>query len=477
MKNLRFLVVAGLVFTSIQFTAAQTFYVSAEGSDAQAGTLEAPFATLEQAQEAVRAYLKEHPACQVTVQLRGGKYFLEQGLRFGAEDSGRKGLPAVYQAYQDEEVRLIGGKQLQPEWFEKVTRDTPVWQRLSEEARGQVVQVNLKEHGISDFGKLRRRGFAGSSAVAHLELIFNDQVMQLARYPNSGFIQTATAVDEVTFHYEDERPGRWLTAEDVWAFGYWKYGWADTYVPIREIDPKKRIIRLGEKPAYEIEKDKPWYALNLQEELDMPGEWYLERSSGILYFYPPAELQGAEILVSTLGENREYLLSVRGAHDLVFRNITFEAGRFGGVNIEDCEDVVLDGCTIRNMGEKGVHVKGKRCGVVNSTLYGVGSAGIVISGGDRQTLERSANFVSNTHVHHFSRWERTYTPAILMSGVGITVSHNLLHDAPHTAIFTAGMSILLSTTRFIMSVRSPMMAELVLYNGQGLGRARECDPV
>ena len=207
----------------------------------------------------------------------------------------------------------------------------------------------------------------------------------------------------------------------------------------------------------------------------MPGEWYLERSSGILYFYPPAELQGAEILVSTLGENREYLLSVRGAHDLVFRNITFEAGRFGGVNIEDCEDVVLDGCTIRNMGEKGVHVKGKRCGVVNSTLYGVGSAGIVISGGDRQTLERSANFVSNTHVHHFSRWERTYTPAILMSGVGITVSHNLLHDAPHSAIIYGGMSILLSTTRFIMSVRSPMMPVRCIR--AGTGACAECDPV
>ncbi|HMP84259.1 MAG TPA: right-handed parallel beta-helix repeat-containing protein, partial [Verrucomicrobiota bacterium] len=84
---------------------AQPYYISPSGNDANSGTLEKPFATLQRAQQAVR---QKHG----DVFLRGGTYYLPAPLVFTAEDSGTKDKPVVFQNYNGETPIISGGLRL-----------------------------------------------------------------------------------------------------------------------------------------------------------------------------------------------------------------------------------------------------------------------------------------------------------------------------------------------------------------------------
>ncbi|MCX6909822.1 MAG: right-handed parallel beta-helix repeat-containing protein, partial [Verrucomicrobia bacterium] len=59
-------------------------------------------------------------------------------------------------------------------------------------------------------------------------------------------------------------------------------------------------------------------------------------------------------------------------------------------------------------------------------------------GGNMKTLTPAGLYAENNHVHHWSRWNRMYRPAIMITGVGNRAAHNLLENSPHTAIGFGG---------------------------------------
>ncbi len=144
--------------------AATEWFVAPDGNDAAAGTKEKPFATLQAARDAIRAARRggAMPAGGVTVWLRGGDYRLARGFELTAEDSGTADAPIVYRAAPQERVRLLGGVIVR-DW--KPVTDAAVLNRLDEQARGHVVQADLKAIGINDFGRFRSRGFGRPAAT------------------------------------------------------------------------------------------------------------------------------------------------------------------------------------------------------------------------------------------------------------------------------------------------------------------------
>jgi len=68
----------------------------------------------------------------------------------------------------------------------------------------------------------------------------------------------------------------------------------------------------------------------------------------------------------------------------------------------------------------------------------MGGGGVYLIGGDRKTLTPAGHYAENNHIHHYGRWDRMYRPAVVFSGVGQRASHNLIHDAPHSAIIFGG---------------------------------------
>lgn len=419
-------------------------YVAADGDDAAEGTIEAPLATLEGARDRVRARRETEgdPAGGFVVWLREGVYERDASFELTAEDSGTATSPLVFAAFPGEVVRLVGAIRLDPEAFAPVTAEgaPALWARLDPAAQGHLLALDLA--GVTDdFGELSPRGFGTwTGGPAPLELFVDGERMQLARWPDAAeafpWSEVSTALSDQAFTYEGDRPSRWLEAEDVWLHGYWMHMWADRHVRVESIDPASRTIALVEVPGYGVAAGQPFYAENLLEEVTVPGEQYLDRATGTLYLYPPGDLAPeTEVFASILDDP---IVSVRGASHVTLRGLTIEMGRGTLVDVTDGESVRVERCHLRNAGRGGAHVSGVQSGLERCEVHDTGDGGVVLEGGDRLSLTRAANYVRSCHIYRFGRWSWTYTPAVSVSGVGSFVSHNHMHDAPHSAVLFGG---------------------------------------
>jgi hypothetical protein len=423
------------------------FYVATNGNDAWSGRVAAPgggdgpFATIERARDAIRK-LKESkslPAGAVNVYVRDGIYAIARRLDFAAADGGTPESPITYRAYRGEKPSLVGGREVTG--FAPVS-DAATLARLDPAARGHVLQAGLKALGITDFGVVTPGG-------NRFELFFEDRPMQLARWPNEGYVKVGELLggkaikshgfpgDSIgKFTYEGDRPDRWKAENEIWLSGYWFWDWADAYQPVESIDTAKHTIAI--KPPYHhygYRTGQRYYVLNVLAELDTPGEWYLDRQAGIVYFWPPSDIAKSKAFVSVLGD----MVVMKDVSNLTLRGLTFEFNRGTAVTVQGGSHVQLAGCTLHNIGGKAAVLQGgSENAVIGCDIYDTGDGGVSVDGGDRTKLVSGQHLVLNNHFYRFSRNARTYRPAVTLNGVGNRVAHNLIHDAPHEGIQFAG---------------------------------------
>ena len=428
------------------------FYVSPDGDDGQTGAIDAPFCTVEKAQEAVRAYKQLHglPRGGITVWLRSGVYPINRTLHFTQDDGGKEGAPVVYKAYPGEQVHFSGGQVIH---FEPLGVDDPNARIRAPHDR--IMKADLRAQGIADFGSRKATGFGRPTEPTPLELFFNDQPMTLARYPNNdewiriasvpqtgdtlygGDERTGRGVHYGRFAYAEDRVATWRLNDDIWLQGYWTWDWADSFVKVEQIDVSKKEFILG-KPhgAYGYSPNQRYFAMNILEELDSPCEWFLDKATGILYFWPPSSVEDSPAVVSVMEELMVYF---DHTEYLRFEGVIFEYTRGSVVRIEGGCYNQIGGCVIRNIGNDAVRIDGgHHNGVSGCDLYNLGDAGIHIQGGDRLTLTPGNNFADNNHIYLFSRINWTYRPAIQISGCGNRMSHNYIHSSPHMAVAFSG---------------------------------------
>ena len=433
-------------------------YVSPIGADTNPGTKSKPFATLERARDTVRELRRtgKLPNEGLTIWLRGGDYLRTNALELGTADSGTASGPIVWRSVRGERARLLGGRVLKE--FQPVT-NAAILSRLDERARGQVRQLELRALGITEFGDLKSRGFGRPGAVAHNELFYDHRPMTLARWPNqgefariAGYPAASNRKDEHGgqlgelpggFFYAGDRPRRWEDTSELWVHGYWAYDWANSYEKVAALDLEQRLVKTAPPHGqYGFRKNQRFYFLNVLEELDQPGEWFLERKSGVLYFWPPGETQSAahprapETILSLLAQP---LLKLTGASHVIIQGLALESTRANGVEIRGGTSNRLAGCLIRNIGDTGVVVDGGfGHGVADCDLFDTGDGGVSLAGGDRRTLAAGGHYVGSCHFQRQGRWSKCYVPAIHLEGVGMRASHNLIHEHPHCAILYSG---------------------------------------
>jgi hypothetical protein len=433
------------------------FFVAPKGNNAWSGTLaepnaartDGPIATLTRARDLVRELKKAPGGLEgpVTVELQGGVYELSSTFALAAEDSGTPGRPITYRAAPGQEVRIVGGKVLSG--FAPVT-DEAVLARLDPAARGKVLCADLKAQGITEYPPMQSATSWGSSKPG-LEVFFADEPMTLSRWPNTGYthiaeVKGAHAMDirgtkgtvEGVFTYEGDRPSRWAGEPDLMANGFWMWDWADQRYRVKSIDLATQTITLDDEKnrhAYGFRKGQWFYIYNALSELDAPGEWYLDRQKGILYFWPPKPIASGKTIVSLLGD----LVTLQDVSNVDLQGLTFECCQGSAVNINGGENCRVAACVVRNLGGSGINVNGGRRHVVfGCDLYNLGDGGVSLSGGDRRTLTPANHNVENCHIYKFGRWNPVYKAAISLGGVGNRAAHNLLHDAPHMAIGFSG---------------------------------------
>lgn len=420
-----------------------TLHVSAQGRDTWSGLLAAPnaektdgpLASMGGARDALRRMRHGGKAGgAVTVRFQSGRYEQVAPVTFTAEDSGTAGAPVVFEAAPGAQARITGGVAL---WQLHTLTDTNALRRLPEAARGNVKVISLPAQGLYDYGVEPTGSSAGP--VAGLQLIYGDEPMTLARWPNEGMARVADTPDGRTgntFTYEEDAPSRWTEEADPRGQGYWAHDWAACAIAFEKIDPAaKTITQKAPGSGYGFRKGGHWFGYNLLCELDQAGEYYLDRLDGRLYFWPPERAANtrAEVSVGTR------LVQLEDASHVQFRRLTFENCRGAAIQINKGEGVAVMGCTLRNIGHKAVTIRGgKGHRIAGCEMHRLGDGGIASSAGDARTLEHCGHVYDNNHIHDYARFSQTYGAAVQIGGCGHRVSHNLIHNGPHVAVLFSG---------------------------------------
>lgn len=430
-------------------------HLAVNGNDRGDGSALDPLATLNAARDRLRALRGHGPAGGATIWLRKGSYRLSEPFVLSAEDSGKPGEPVVYRAWPGEEVRLTGGVELTPDCFEPVS-DAAVLKRLDPGIADRVVQIDLKRRGF-DAGDGHGRGFAFAATPSDPDLYHGDEPLPVARWPRTGYARTGKVLDPggqlgdpavgnlaereladargAVFEGDRERIARWRDARNLQGFGFWQYEWAPATVPIAALDAEQGLITLGVPALFgRVASGKEYRILNVLEEIAEPGDWAVDRVRGILYLLPPERVERSPLCMSLLDGP---LVAIRGGSHIVLRELVLECSRWHGVEIQGSDNLIA-GCTLRNLGGRGVDVLGFRNGVQSCHVYHTGQGGIYLHGGDRRTLTAARNYADNNEIHDFNRVIATYNPAVYPMGCGQRVSHNRIYDGPHNAILVGG---------------------------------------
>ena len=424
---------------------AQPYFVSPAGDDANSGALESPFATLQRAQQAVRQMRGD-------VFLRGGIYYLPATLVLTAQDSGSKDAPVVFQNYRGENPVISGGVRL----------ENLDWQPFTNGIFQAQVPADLQTE----------------------EIFVNGERQILARYPNfdpeaqyfNGF-----AADAIS----PERASRWADPAGGYFHAMHPALWGDFTWRIMGKDTNNQVKLEGgwQNNRGAAAHKSIRFVENIFEELDTPGEWFLNSKTHTLYFYPPAGLDLKQAVVEatrlwTLVEFRGdeahpvKWITLRG---LVFRQASrtvmdtreplvrsdWAIYRGGAIFFNGAEDCALEDSFIDQVGGNAVFVNNynRRITIRGAQIAKAGASGICFIGDpqaarsplfnyyqtrkleeiDRTRGPKNNNYpadclVDDCLIHLTGRVEKQTSGVEIDLAQNITVRHCSIYDVPRAGI-------------------------------------------
>jgi hypothetical protein len=434
------------------FAGGATFYVSPTGNDAWSGKSPArkgadgPFATIGRAQKAVREMRTAgNPAGPVTVFLRGGRYEIAEPLVFTPEDSGMEQFPVTWAAYQGEKPIISGGKRITG------------W-KSAENGRWTAQVPGVRE------GQWKFR-----------QLYVNGESRKRARIPNEGFLRIAGTPDggaEVNYatparrfvYKPDDIDPNWRNLSDI-EITVLHY-WVDVHLPIAAINADSNMVTFQRKSARRLTDDfnaegARYFVDNVYEGLDQPGEWYLDRASGVLTYLPkPGEdMKTAEVVapfVPKIVEMRGEPEKLRFVERLAFRGIAFmhvnfdlspdDAGDLqaantvpGGVFARGMRNCAFESCAFRNMGTYAIQLA-EGCAdnrISDSEIVSMGAGGIRVGGGTEQTsplLLTGGTVITDNHIHNLGEVFPSAVGVWLGNTNGNLVAHNEIDHLYYTGV-------------------------------------------
>lgn len=438
------------------------FFVAVDGNDANPGTEASPFATLGRARKAVREARRRSPE-RITVWVREGTHYLREPLIMGPEDSGKPNAPVTYAAYGAESVTVSGGRRLECHWVPY---------------KNGIMMCELRDV------KPGRLNFT--------QLFVNGKRQIRARYPNydhknplvsgTGYINAGrdwSNVPPSAFPYDPQTftSRRWSKPQEAVVHIFQRHYWGNCQWEVESVDWQRHLIKLGwggfqinDRPAnteYKVSnllgRGSRFYVENVFEELDAPGEWYLSREEGRLYYMPEegldlgralAEVPILENAIEFRGSQRnpvKYIVfsGFRVAHTESTYLSHYDAPsrgdwtlhRGGAVFAEGAEDCSIEKCFFDAVGGNAVFVNNynRRIRIRANKFVAAGDSAICLVGekGSVQGTQQSfpgENIISNNLIHDCGVFGKQIAGVFISISERNTVSHNLIYNMPRAGI-------------------------------------------
>lgn len=453
---------------------AARLYVATSGNDRNPGSEKKPFATIARARDAVRE-LKKRTKGEITVLVRKGTYYFREPLVFESRDSGTPVQPITYAAHPGEFVTLSGGRKLECKW-------TPY--------KDGIMMCSLPE--------------LKQAKVSFTQLFVNGKRQIRARYPNydaenpfpigSGYVtlgkERTTDLPWPTkdwplteFKYDPETfsKKRWARPHEAVVNTFDDIYIGSLHWQVKDIDWKTRTMKLGKggfhqndllfKMASSVysawQPDAPqrtrFFVENVFEELDAPGEWYLDQENGALYYMPAAGVDLGRSLVEASILKR--LIEFRGSQEAPTTHITLSRFRIthtertildeyealsggdwtihrgGAVFMEGTEDLTIEKCFFDAVGGNAVFVNNynRRTRVYGNKFTEAGDSAVLLVGTKNKFLGSNKPFpaentISNNLIHDCGVFGKQTAGVFCSISQKNTISHNLIFKMPRAAI-------------------------------------------
>jgi len=414
---------------------------------------------------AARASGEIRPDESVRVTFAPGDYRFASTLLLEPQDSGTADSPVVWRAEKPGTVRILGGVVLPRESFHP----------LSASARARVLPGVAERVLEADVGPLLVRepqpwpDRPDGGLMPGPWLYVGGKSQQLARWPNAdapdGGWHAYTNVLENCGWEADKRAGkpsviefpgnraeRWKFDEGVWFNGYFIVDWYCDLQRVAAYDKATHGARLAGISRWGVGVGgwpffcRRFYAINLLEELDAPGEWYYERKAKKVFWRPKEEAAGEIVLALDLTP----FVRVDRARHIRFENLSFAYSHGSGpiVSLDKAEHCGVVNCRFENVSSLAVYVEGRRNLVSGCTMRNMGSSVVTVYGGDRRSLLPANNLVETCTVENNGMYKRAHSKAFNMDGCGNAIRDCRVTQAPEGAVSYGGSEHLIADNEF-----------------------------
>jgi hypothetical protein len=414
-------------FAFISFTACSTrpvIQVSPEGNDRNPGTKAQPLFTL----PAALAKARETQASGI--QLRAGTYYLDKPIVLDTQDSGTEKQPFVISSYPGEQAVISGGQKLKLSW---------------QPYRNGIMQAKVPAGRQFD------------------QLFLNGRKQIRARYPNydpTVEVYNGYSADAIA----PERVSTWADPVGGYIHAMHRAHWGGYHYEIAGVEEGGEFALIG---GYQNNRQMGMhreyrFVEHIFEELDAPGEWFFDRKTSTLYFYPPKNTDLGNALIEVSG--LKHLFEISGTPENPVKYIHIEdlelahtaytfmdtkepllrsdwaIYRGGAILINGAENCQINRNYFNTLGGNGVFVNNynRRISISGNHFEALGASAICFVGDPNAV--RSPSFEYHEFVS-FEELDRTVGPKTENYPALCTVHDNLIHDIGRVEKQVAGVQI------------------------------------
>ncbi len=427
---------------------------------------------------------------RVEIILRGGEYRLSNSLEFSTADSGTKENPVVYKAYEGEKVYVKASVPLDISKAKRVT-DPAILDRIYDDIETRIIELDLTEQGIDQTMLWKpeningQYSFAGSTkdGTMHNAIYFDNDEQKLACWPNDReYDYWDKTLSQTKISITADNIKRWAKAKNTWMAIFPSYDFNLANVSIKEINPEEKTISVLDNNANPIYGyySRRWKIYNLMEEIDIPGEYYIDYDSAKLYFFPPKNIVGKSLELSLLGTP---MLKIEEAKNITFEDIEFCQTRANAVYMLNVDNIDFRRCIFKDIGFDAISATGTEKAITAGSIWqyqmkngcynvdiiscdftNIGREAIVLNGaGDIDTLTLGNNLIEDCYITRPA--QKSFWDAIWLGGCGSTIRNCIISNNPHQAVRIMGTDCTVEYSEFHDCIREDDDAG-ALYQGR-----------